>query len=127
MTDKPQVVIPRGQVSKFVQLVVDGKDYLRARESYFSHKDILEEALREFKISFGWENIGGDLPGWEIFVPARKGERYEAIGMGHCRVAIDNRIDFFGESLDYRLKPNKEQIGRLIEQGVMQGVEFYDR
>ncbi len=117
MSDKPRVILPEeDQSRKFVQLVIDGEDYLRIGNSPQDiHAQILERVLREeFDIPFEQKRVG-----MNDFIPARKGERYQAIGMGFV-LKTRNRIYFNNlKSVDYDIGPNREQIERLKQRGLI--------
>ena len=123
MSDKPRVILPEeDQSRKFVQLVIDGEDYLRIGNSPQDiHAQILERVLREeFDIPFEQKRVG-----MNDFIPARKGERYQAIGMGFV-LKTRNRIYFNNlKSVDYDIGPNREQIERFRQRGLItQEVKF---
>lgn len=116
MTDKPQVQLPEeNQTRRFVQLIIDGEDYLRVGNSAKDfHAQIMRRVLTwEFEIPFEQERVG-----MNDFVPARKGERYQAIRMGLIENSPE-RVFISGNSTDYDMGLNREQIERLKQRGLI--------
>jgi len=123
MSDKPQVILPEeDQTRRFVQLIIDGEDYFRVGDSPRDiHAQILGRTLREeFEIPFELKKVG-------IIdsIPERKGERYEAIGMGLVSFCSQSILIGSMKSVDYDIGPNREQIERFRQRGLItQEVKF---
>ncbi len=94
---------------KVVQLYVEGELFLRYNEPEFpSHSVTLVRALRSFGIEFDMET--------EYPIAARKGENYEAVGMGNSEVNVkEKKASFFGASVDYQIGIDPEHLKKITE------------
>ncbi len=98
---------------KFVQLYIDGLPILTYASGSTSDGKILQHSLVSNNIPHKWEDVGETLPRW---VPAWKGERYEAVGMGTMEKGErtpEPSLFLFDGSSRYPLVPNEEHANRL--------------
>ena len=113
MTDDIQLPGDREFV-KVVQLLIDGRPVMRVGSSYRRHSQILEDALREFRLPLQLAPIRGQS------VTAPYGDRYQAVGMCYCN-RFGNRLIFNGDSSDYRIEINREHLEQckpLVPKGI---------
>jgi len=100
-------------IFRFVQLDVNGENFLRAKTFVKKHHRVLEDALKEFGLKYVMENK------WGVLIPYTAGENYSVVGMGfilvpHVFPGKTSTLDFYGDGLpDYNFRTNEGRLRKL--------------
>ncbi len=117
--EKPSVQWPKAGEHKFVQLQIDDRDRIVFGPTGRYHGDILGDQLRAEGVQFKPFSESKDYP-------VARGERYVIVGAGLVKVDEERRrLTFFGDSFDYQLKPNREQLDKIEKPGPEWEYVFY--
>ena len=110
----PQIIIPDRNIelAKFVQVHIDVRGsrlpFLKWEPgNLFRHADLLEGLL--FQTACKYENFSSSP---KNIIAKPKGENYELCGAGKFRFK-DGIFEFFGFSVDYRIKTNEKHLVEL--------------
>lgn len=96
---------------RVIQLVLDGKPYLRFQdERELIHSDILRSFLVKMVVHYTEE------PNWRgSYIPNRKGERYELVGAGDAVLHLRDKVIVFRDrSTEYCLRINRGHIESIV-------------
>ena len=95
--------------SKFIQVYINGKPYLRyAREKNCYHAGVLYAILKK---EFGFEcKIRKDRGGDEVPIEKDDNLNYELVGAGRARYISEETIEFYDSSSSYLMGVNLKHL-----------------
>ncbi len=107
-----QIVLPeKNGLYKVVQIVLDGKPYLRFGDFHTDvHGKMLQRFLDEYRVPYA-TILSTDTNSKKIQIPIRQGGQYQLAGAGKAAFNLAGKIIYFhGESLGYSLNIDKQQL-----------------